>query len=148
MLKLHPPIWTLIYIVLCSALSWSLGWPTVPGLPLPLLGIVLVALAFVPPVWAFILFRREDTEINPTSPANRKLVPRDPYQFTRNPMYLGLVTLADFFRNPMRRSSITQPRSVGTSSKAALFAGSKIFYFSSYEDSNEGDIGRCLVPRL
>jgi protein-S-isoprenylcysteine O-methyltransferase Ste14 len=53
-----------------------------------------VALAFIPPVWAFVLFRREDTEINPTSPANRKLVTRDPYQFARNPMYLGLVTLA------------------------------------------------------
>jgi hypothetical protein len=77
-----------------SALSWSLGWPTIPGLPLPLLGIVLVALAFIPPVWAFILFRREDTEINPTSLANRKLVTRGAYQFTRNPMNLGLVTLS------------------------------------------------------
>jgi protein-S-isoprenylcysteine O-methyltransferase Ste14 len=54
----------------------------------------LVALAFIPPVWAFVLFRREDTEIDPTSPTNRKLVTRGPYQFTRNPMYLGLVTLS------------------------------------------------------
>jgi hypothetical protein len=58
------------------------------------LGIVLVAHAFIPAVWAFTLFRREDTEINPTSQANRKLVTRGPYQFTRNPMYLGLVTLS------------------------------------------------------
>ena len=94
MLKLAPPIWTLLYLLLCVALSWSLGWPTIPGLPLPLLGIALVVLAFIPPVWAFVLFRREDTEINPTSPANRKLVTRGPYQFTRNPMYLGLVTLS------------------------------------------------------
>ena len=94
MLKLAPPIWTLIYLLLCVSLSWSLGWPMIPGFPLPSLGIALVALAFIPPVWAFVLFRREDTEINPTSPANRKLVTRGPYQFARNTMYLGLVTLA------------------------------------------------------
>ena len=52
MLKLAPPIWTLLYLVLCVVLSWSLDWPTIPGLPLPLLGIALVALAFIPPVWA------------------------------------------------------------------------------------------------
>jgi protein-S-isoprenylcysteine O-methyltransferase Ste14 len=94
MLKLAPPLWTLIYLLLCTALSWSLDWPTIVGLPLPPLGIALVALGFIPPVWAFVLFRREDTEINPTSSANRKLVTRGPYQFTRNPMYLGLVTLS------------------------------------------------------
>ena len=52
MLKLAPPIWTLLYLVLCVVLSWSLDWPTIPGLPLPPLGIGLVALAFIPPVWA------------------------------------------------------------------------------------------------
>ena len=36
-------------------------------------------------------FRREGTEINPTSPANRKLVTSGPFRLTRNPMYLGLV---------------------------------------------------------
>jgi protein-S-isoprenylcysteine O-methyltransferase Ste14 len=54
----------------------------------------LVAVAFIPAVWAIVLFRREGTEVNPTSPANRKLVTNGPYQFTRNPMYLGLVIFA------------------------------------------------------
>lgn len=94
MLKLAPPIWTLIYILLCVALSWSLGWPTIPGLPHPPLGMALMVLAFIPPVWAFVLFRRENTEINPTSRTNRKLVTHGPYQLTRNPMYLGLVTFS------------------------------------------------------
>ncbi|CCE11468.1 conserved membrane hypothetical protein [Bradyrhizobium sp. STM 3843] len=94
MLKLPPPIWALIFIVLCVALSWLLGWPMAPGMPVPPLGMALVALAFIPPVWAFVLFQREGTEIEPTSPTNRTLVTRGPYRFTRNPMYLGLVTLA------------------------------------------------------
>ena len=93
MLKLPPPIWTLIYIIISATISWLLGWPTPPGLPLAVLGITLVAVAFITPVWAFVLFRREGTEIDPTSPTNRKLITSGPYQFTRNPMYLGLVIL-------------------------------------------------------
>ncbi|KWV58793.1 hypothetical protein AS156_03345 [Bradyrhizobium macuxiense] len=94
MLKLPPPIWTLIYLLLGVALSWWLSWPTLPGLPLPLSGMALVVVAFVLPVWAFVLFRREGTEIEPTSPTNRALVTSGPYRLTRNPMYCGLVLLA------------------------------------------------------
>jgi protein-S-isoprenylcysteine O-methyltransferase Ste14 len=94
MLKLPPPVWTFIYLVVAAASGFVLGWPKIPGLTLPPLGIALVAAAFVPAVWAIRLFRREDTEINPTSLTNRKLVTSGPYRFTRNPMYLGLVTLA------------------------------------------------------
>ena len=39
------------------------------------------------------MFRRADTEIEPTSSTNRALVTDGPYRFTRNPMYLGLVTI-------------------------------------------------------
>jgi len=94
MLKLPPPIWALIYLVVAATISRLLGWPTPPGLPLRPLGIGLVVVAFIPPVWAIVLFRREGTEVNPTSPANRKLVTSGPYRFTRNPMYLGLVIFA------------------------------------------------------
>jgi protein-S-isoprenylcysteine O-methyltransferase Ste14 len=91
MLKLPPPIWVLVYVLIAAAISWSLGWPKLPGLPLAPLGIALVAVAWIPPVWAIVLFRREGTEVDPTSPVNRKLVTSGPYRFTRNPMYLGLV---------------------------------------------------------
>jgi protein-S-isoprenylcysteine O-methyltransferase Ste14 len=94
MLKLPPPVWTLIFLVVAAALSFVLGWPKVPGLPFRPLGIALVVIAFIPPVWAAWLFRREATEIDPTSPTNRALVTRGPYRLTRNPMYLGLITLA------------------------------------------------------
>src|SRR6516165_1902125 len=93
MLKLPPPIWALIYVLTTTAISWFFGWAKVPGLPLAPLGILLVAISWILPVWAFVLFRREGTEIEPTSPTNRKLITSGPYQFTRNPMYLGLVIL-------------------------------------------------------
>ena len=94
MRKLPPPIWTLIYVLVAAAISWSLGWPTPLALPLAPLGIALVAVAWIPPVWAIVLFRRAGAEINPTSPANRRLITSGPYHYTRNPMYLGLVILS------------------------------------------------------
>ncbi len=94
MVKLPPPIWALAYVLICAAVSWGLGWPRLPGLPLAPLGAALVVIGVVPPVLAALLFRREGTEINPTSPANHSLVTTGPYRFTRNPMYLGLVIIA------------------------------------------------------
>ena len=80
MLKLPPPIWTLIYVLTAAVISWFFGWSKVPGLPLASLGISLVAISWILPVWAIVLFRREGTEVEPTSPTNRKLVTNGPYQ--------------------------------------------------------------------
>ena len=93
MLKLPPPIWALIYVAAGAAISWGLGWPTPPGLPIAPLGAAIVALGFIPPIWAITLFRRAGTELQPTSPTNAKLVTSGPFAFTRNPMYLGFVTI-------------------------------------------------------
>lgn len=93
MLRLPPPIWAIIYVLLAAAISWLFGWPRLFSLPLAPLGISLVVVAWILPVWAIVLFRREGTEVTPTSPTNRKLITSGPYQFTRNPMYLGLVIL-------------------------------------------------------
>ena len=93
MLKLPPPAWAMLYMLLAAGLSWALGWPRVPGLPIAPLGIVLTVAGFGPPVWAAVQFRRANTEFNPTSPTNRALVTDGPYRLTRNPMYLGLVVI-------------------------------------------------------
>ena len=94
MLKLPPPIWTLIYVLAAAALSYAAGWLRVTGLPQPWLGLLLVVLGGALAVSAAALFRREGTEIDPTSQTNRKLVTSGPYRFTRNPMYLSLTVIA------------------------------------------------------
>ena len=91
MLKLPPPIWALIYVLVAAAVSWALGWP--PGLTNAPLGIALVLLGWAPPLWAVVKFRQAGTELNPTSPQNKKLVVSGPYGLTRNPMYLGLTVV-------------------------------------------------------
>jgi protein-S-isoprenylcysteine O-methyltransferase Ste14 len=94
MLKLIPLVWTLIFVLIAAAIGYLAGWPRVPGLPLVSLGVLPTVIAGVMALSAVGLFRREGTEIDPTSLSNRKLVTSGPYNFTRNPMYLGLTLLA------------------------------------------------------
>ncbi len=95
MLKLPPPIWTMIFLALTAGASWALGWPQFGWPPhQQAVGMAIFFAGWAPPVWAFVLFRLENTEIDPTSDANRALVVSGPYRFTRNPMYLGLIVVA------------------------------------------------------
>ena len=93
MLKLPPPIWALICVLAAAGISWSLGWPKLFGQLNVALGIAIVAVALFLMLSAVVVFRREGTEVNPTAPTNRKLVTYGPYRFSRNPMYVGLVTV-------------------------------------------------------
>ncbi|HEX3179031.1 MAG TPA: isoprenylcysteine carboxylmethyltransferase family protein [Methylomirabilota bacterium] len=93
MLILPPPVWALLYLIIAGAVSWLLPPRTLPELRVVWLGVTLVALGVAISAWAFVLFRREGTDINPTSATNKSLVVRGPFRFTRNPMYLGLVVV-------------------------------------------------------
>jgi protein-S-isoprenylcysteine O-methyltransferase Ste14 len=99
MLKLPPPVWALIYVILAAAVSWYYPWRAVVDLRVVWLGIALVVVGFLIAFSAATLFRRKGTEINPTSETNKLLLIEGPYRFTRNPMYLGLtiVTLGIAF---------------------------------------------------
>src|ERR1700681_2091637 len=91
MLKMPPPIWALVYVLIATAISYLAGWPRIPGFPIVSLALVLIVAGVASSASGAILFRRLGTEINPTSATNRLLVTSGPYRLTRNPMYLGLV---------------------------------------------------------
>jgi protein-S-isoprenylcysteine O-methyltransferase Ste14 len=91
MLNVPPPVWSLAYVLAATALSYWVGWPRVPGLPLVPLAVLLIMVGISLSATAVVLFRREGTELNPASTTNRKLVTRGPFSFTRNPMYLAIV---------------------------------------------------------
>ena len=94
MLKVPLPIWTLVFLVLAGGAGRLAGWPTLPQAHRVSIGVGLIAISFVAPVWALILFRRKRTQLSSTSETNNKLVTTGPFRFTRNPMYLGLVLLS------------------------------------------------------
>jgi protein-S-isoprenylcysteine O-methyltransferase Ste14 len=94
MVKLPPPVWGFLYLLVAAAVSWVYPWRAATvDLRFLWLGITLVVIAFCIALWAALLFRIEGTEINPTSATNKSLVVRGPFRFTRNPMYLSLVIL-------------------------------------------------------
>lgn len=53
------------------------------------MGILLVIVGAILPAWAILLFRRKSTEIDPTTPANRKLI-ADNANAQRQRSYEGL----------------------------------------------------------
>jgi protein-S-isoprenylcysteine O-methyltransferase Ste14 len=91
MVNLPPPVWALIYVLVCLGVSKILGWPRLYDLHSGLIGLALIVLGFGLSAWAVILFRISRTELNPLSDKNNALVTSGPFGFTRNPMYLGLV---------------------------------------------------------
>ena len=91
MVNLPPPVWTLVYLIIAGVLSAFYPWKAIVDLTFIPLGALLIVLGVASAFWAAGIFRREGTEINPTSPENKKLVVRGPFRLTRNPMYLGLV---------------------------------------------------------
>lgn len=90
MIKVPPPIWALIYLLIAVAVSALAGWPRLPGLPIVPLGVVLAVIGVAFPVWAATHFVRARTTFHPDAAAHARLVVEGPYRFTRNPMYLGL----------------------------------------------------------
>jgi len=73
--------WGISYPLIAPA-PWLMVWPL--GLALVVAGIGLAVIGVV-------TFVRAGTEVAPQSMSNRHLVVAGPYQFTRNPMYLGIL---------------------------------------------------------
>jgi protein-S-isoprenylcysteine O-methyltransferase Ste14 len=91
-LKIPPPLYALII----GSLMWLLNqyapmdhWISPPW---NTIGLVLMVIAFSFELWSALLFFRSQTTVNPMKPENsNKIVTSGTYQFTRNPMYVGLL---------------------------------------------------------
>lgn len=96
-LKILPPIWFALFLAAGLLLHFFVPVSRVFDASLPYLSVIAGAMifgvGFYLPLWASKIFAEEKTEILPTSATNRALVTRGPFRFSRNPMYLGMLTM-------------------------------------------------------
>ncbi|RJE78107.1 hypothetical protein BGP78_06240 [Pseudoalteromonas sp. MSK9-3] len=88
MKKILPPILFLVCVVLMVSLCWSLKIEHNLSYPITLIGIPFIISGLLLCVISKSVFKRENTNIMTFGMPN-KLVTSGPFQYSRNPMYLG-----------------------------------------------------------
>ena len=92
--KIPPPV----YLLLSASLMWLLNqyFPLFHWLnhPWNQLGLGIIGIALLCDFWSLFLFYRAKTTPNPMKPSNTAhLVTSGLYQYSRNPMYVGLAVM-------------------------------------------------------
>ena len=91
-LRLKPTSWFLSALVIAVGLQFVLPIPNLyqPGVTAYVVGALLIASGVFVNLWTDRIFKRENVDVLPTSPTDRKLITYGPFRLTRNPMYLGM----------------------------------------------------------
>lgn len=90
--KIHPPVLTVIFIVIASVAKWAIPIQFQVLDNLRLVGLGLVVSGFLLGVTAFLAFRKARTTLNPHGRVSA-IVTDGVYRFTRNPIYLGFLLM-------------------------------------------------------
>ncbi len=85
------PIWAALILVGLYFVGALLGWQSGPQFGAAGAAVIALGLAFS--AGGVLTFRGVGTEVQPSSPTNKALVTYGPYAVTRNPMYVGMVTI-------------------------------------------------------
>ncbi len=91
MLKILPPIWYFFFLITGLLVHFLIPAARVFTFSYPIIGIIILVAGQALSMYASSLFSKEKTEILPTSETNSKLVTYGPFNYSRNPMYLGMV---------------------------------------------------------
>ena len=87
-----PPTYLLVALLAIGALHWLLPGPQLVHAPWRYLGVLPVGAGVWLNLWADGLFKRLGAEVRPFRDSTI-LVSAGPYRFSRNPMYLGMLSL-------------------------------------------------------
>jgi protein-S-isoprenylcysteine O-methyltransferase Ste14 len=90
-IRIPTPIWLIAFLIVVLIANRLLAIPVLfayrPA------GIALVVVGVAISAWGRLTFKFRGAEIFPSSEVHSTLVATGPFSFTRNPMYLGLVTI-------------------------------------------------------
>ncbi len=92
MKKPIPPVIFLICVLLMLALSYLLPGMKVLSYPVNLLGVIFMVAGLAMGIWVVFMFRQVKTEIHPFK-TPEKLVTNGLFNYSRNPIYLGLTII-------------------------------------------------------
>ena len=90
--KILPPQIALIYLVVAFILNIFIKSNVVFNYNHKLLGAMTMAMGILIMLWAWSLFRTSQTTLRPTR-RPKKMMTAGPFEWTRNPMYLGIVLI-------------------------------------------------------
>jgi len=90
--RIPPPVCFLVAVIVMIVLHYFAPISRWLNYPWRYVGIVIIALGFSLSLGSGIFFRKLGTNPRPGSKANL-LVTKGPFRYTRNPMYLGLITM-------------------------------------------------------
>ena len=86
---LVPPLYLVAALAVMGLLHYFLPFMVLWDAPWRYAGAAVIVLSVGLGFWAVYLFRKAETGVVPFTPV-KSLVAHGPYQFTRNPMYLGM----------------------------------------------------------
>jgi protein-S-isoprenylcysteine O-methyltransferase Ste14 len=91
-INFRPPRIGMLFALIAAAFHWLLPVQAVFRLSVPVLGVALALAGFSIMMWAWWQFKMGDVAICPTAKTAR-LLTGGIYRFSRNPMYLGMVSM-------------------------------------------------------
>ncbi len=93
-LKIPPPVYAISIAIIMWLLNRHLPLADIIQQPWNKIGLGIILIAASSDVWSLLLFLKKHTTPNPMKPENTTgIVTKGLYQYSRNPMYLGLLII-------------------------------------------------------
>jgi len=91
-IEYRPPQIAQLFVLAAALLHWATPMKELHLYSRPVAGGILGTVGFAVMMWAWWLFRKSDTAICPTAKTEH-LITTGVYRHTRNPMYLGVISM-------------------------------------------------------